>query len=148
VGLGLAKKRPTKAFPVGYCSIGGILTSVDCGQNVPYEVLLNHDCQCTADGIDFIYSEQNRCLTCNIRFTKLVVREATDTTKRIAVAEVRHNPESGVYLNVWFQHDGCLLEVAAINGNIVTCSYVENEDENINLPLQLVAELVSKFGSS
>lgn len=61
---------------------------------------------------------------------------------------MRHNPESGVYLNVWFQHDGCLLEVAAINGNIVTCSYVENEDENINLPLQLVAELVSKFGSS
>jgi hypothetical protein len=29
VGLGLAKKRPTKAAPEGYCSIGGILTSVE-----------------------------------------------------------------------------------------------------------------------
>jgi hypothetical protein len=148
VGLGLAKRRPTKAMPVGYCTIGGILTSVECGLQVPYEVLLNPHCNYAADGIDFIYSEHNRSLSCTIRFTKIVVKVESDATSRIATAEVTNTPQSGVYLNVWFKHNGCLLEVVAINGDIVTCSYVEETSENINLPLQVVAELVAKFGTN
>ncbi len=115
---------------------------------MPYEVQLNPDCNCAADGIDFIYSEHSHTLSCTIRFTKVVVKVETDATRRLATAEVTNSPQSGVYLNVWFQHNGCLLEVVAINGNIATCSYVEETQENINLPLEVVAELVAKFGSN
>jgi hypothetical protein len=147
-GLGLAKKRPTKAAPEGYCSIGAILTSVECEREAPYEVLLNPDCHCTADGIDIIYLEQNRYLTCTVRFTKVVVREAADATKRIAVAQVRKAPESGVYLNVWFHYNGSLLETLEINNEEVTCSYADETSQNIILPLNVVAELVAQFGSN
>ncbi len=118
--LGLAKKRPTRAIPEGCCSIGGILISVECKQVVLYNVFFQHDCHCTAGGIYFIYLEQ-RYLTCNIHSSKEVMREEADAMKRIAVAQVRNTPESGVYLNVWFQYNGTLLEVIASNNEAVTC---------------------------
>jgi len=40
IGSGIAKRRPTKARPVEYCTIGGIMTSIECGAEAPYEVLL------------------------------------------------------------------------------------------------------------
>ncbi len=102
VGLGLAKKHPsTRAKPVQYCTIGEILTSVECGPEVPHEVMLKPESQCAVDGIDFIYSEQNRYLSCNVCFTKIVVREEADARSRIASAKVS-NPEIGAYLDVWF----------------------------------------------
>ena len=124
VGLGLAKKRPTKSMPVGYCTIGGILTSVECGHQGPAEVLVKPDCSCAADGIDFIYSERNGNLSCTNSFSKIAVTVEADATNRIALADVNVNPQSGVCLNVWFQYNGSLLEVQAINGNYVNCSYV------------------------
>jgi hypothetical protein len=77
--------------------------------------MLKPESQCAVDGIDFIYSEQNRYLSCNVCFTKNVVREEADARSRIASAKVS-NPESGVYLDVWFQYDDSLLEVIEING--------------------------------
>lgn len=148
LGLGLAKKRPTKANPVGYCTIGGILTSLECGPHAPHDIISKPDGHCGADGIDFIYSEQNRVLSCTVRFTKVVVQNARDATSRIPTAHVT-SPDSGVYLNVWFQHTDSLLEVIAIDGSNATCAHVEEPDrENINLPLQLVRELVARFGTS
>jgi hypothetical protein len=58
------------------------------------------------------------------------------------------SPESGVFLNVWFHYRDKLLEVIEINGDMVTCSYVEDETGNINLPINLVTQLVSSFGNS
>jgi hypothetical protein len=148
VGLGLAKKRPTKTKPVGCCTIGGLLTSVECGAEVPYEVFLEPDHHCGRDGIDFIYYEKNRCLTCTVRFSKIVVNEKTVATSRIPTAVVT-SPESGVYLNVWFLHDQNLLEVVAIDEISATCAFVEETNkENIELPLELVAELVANFGNN
>jgi hypothetical protein len=148
VGLGLAKKRPTKATPEGYCTIGRILTSVECALHAPAAVLLKPEGQCGADGIDFLYSEENRALSCTIRFTKVVVRDERDATSRIAIAHVT-TPDSGVYLNVWFQYHDSLLEAVAIDGSNVLCSHVEEPDrENLELPLQLVKELVARFGNS
>jgi len=66
---------------------------------------------------------------------------------RIATAEVTL-PVSGVYLNVWFQYHDSLLEVIEINGDSVTCSYVEEETGNIILPVNLVSQLVSRFGNN
>jgi hypothetical protein len=145
VGLGLAKKRPTKSMPTQYCPIGDILTSVECGPQVPAEMLVKPDRSCSANGIDFIYSKRNRNLTCTICFSKITVKVEADATSRITIANVNENPQSGVYVNVWFQYNGSLLEVQAINGNDCICSYVEEELDNVNLPLHIVKELVAQF---
>jgi hypothetical protein len=59
------------------------------------------------------------------------------------------NAVSGVYLNVWFLHNQNLLEVVAINDTTATCSYVEETNRDlIELPLELVANLVARFGNN
>jgi hypothetical protein len=148
VGVGLAKKRPTKSLPIGCCSVGGILMSVDCSEDIPHEVLLKHNAPCAADGIDFVYSEQNHYLTCTVRFTKVTVNTAEDVRKRNATADVSYSPESGVYVSVWFKYNHSLLEVTAVNGDHVTCSYVQELEDDIVLPVNFVAELVAKFGTT
>lgn len=149
-GIGLAKKRPKKSSPIQCCTIGGILTSIECPPEVPLEILLKPTSQCTIDGIDFIYYETSRCLSCIVRFTKITVNTKEDVTERIAVGEVNPNPESGVYVNVWFRYEDMLLEVTSINEatQIVTCSNVEEEGLEIDLPLDLVSNLVKRFGNS
>jgi hypothetical protein len=76
------------------------------------------------------------------------VKVEADATSRIAIANVNENPQSGVYVNVWFQYNGSLLEVQAINGNDCICSYVEEELDNVNLPIHIVKELVAQFGNN
>jgi hypothetical protein len=44
-----------KAAPIDYCTIGCILTSVECVPEVPYEILLSLSSSCAMDGIDFIF---------------------------------------------------------------------------------------------
>jgi hypothetical protein len=149
IGVGVSKKRPTKAKPTQYCTIGAILTSVEVGPEVPIEVVLKPACNVAVDGIDFIYSEQSRCLSCTIRFSKIVVSHKEVATTRISKAQVITPKESGVYLNVWFKHDEHLMEVIAIDQEteLVTCIYVEEEGEDeVVLPLNLVSECVARFG--
>jgi hypothetical protein len=87
-------------------------------------------------------------LSFTVHFTNVAVQDERDATIRIATAHVT-TPDIGVYLNVWFQHSNSLLEVVAIDGSNVTCSHVEEPDrENLELPLQLVRELVERFGNS
>ena len=64
------------------------MTAVEVGPDIPYEVLLKPDCSASVDGIDFVYSEQSRCLSTTIRFTKVVVHDEHVATSRIASAEV------------------------------------------------------------
>jgi hypothetical protein len=148
VGLGLTKKRPVKAAPVGCCTIGGLLTSIECDEEPPYEILLQPDHPCTTDGIDFIFYEKARCLSCTVRYSKLVVNDRIVATSRMPSAVVS-NAVSGVYLNVWFLHNQNLLEVVAINDTTATCSYVEETNRDlIELPLELVTNLVARFGNN
>jgi hypothetical protein len=99
-----------------------------------------------ANGIDFIFSEQNRNLNCNIHFTKIVIKEIEDATSRLPTAHAT-SAESGIYVGVWFQHDGDLLEILEVDGEMVTCSYVEDlNQEHVQLPVGLVTELVAIFG--
>jgi hypothetical protein len=150
IGLGVSRRRPTKANPLQFCTIGSILTSVEVGPEPPFEVVLKPDCNVSVNGIDFIYTESNRCLSCIIRFSKVVVSDEAVATSRLAAAEVVANKVSGVYLNVWFKHNNRLMEVVAINeeNNMITCSYVEEVEEDVVLPLNLVEELVSMFGQA
>ncbi len=147
VRVGLAKKRPTKSLPINFCTVGCVMTSIDCPDEIPYEILGKPDASCKTDGIDFIYSEQNRYLTCTVRFTKVTVNTAADAICRIATANVTHSPESGVYVSVWFKYNESLLLVTDIHRDNVSCSYVQEAEDSIVLPLNLVAELVAKFGT-
>jgi hypothetical protein len=79
--------------------------SIDCSEEIPHEVLLKHNAPCSADGIDFVYSEQNCYLTYTVRFTKVTVNTAEDARKRITTADVSYSPESGVYVSVWFKYN-------------------------------------------
>jgi hypothetical protein len=149
LGLGLAKDRPTKQSPISHCSITNILASIECENVVPREVALKPHRPCGANGIDFIYSEQNRSLTCTIRFSKIVVNEPVDATSRIALADITSAPVSSVYPGVWFKYNNSLWEVIQVDGIAVICSDVEDEyNENIQLPLNVVVDLVSKFGNT
>ncbi len=108
---------------------------------------LKPEVQSLTNGIDFIFSEQNHNLNCKVCFTKVTISEAADATSRLATAEVA-TAESGLYDNVWFQYENNLLEVLKVNGDVVTCKFVEEDDqENIQLPLGLVKELVARFGN-
>jgi len=64
--------------------------------------MIKPDCQVGVDGIDYIYTEQNRCLTCTICFFKIVVSDEAIAKIRLAMAHVVRSQESGVYLNVSF----------------------------------------------
>ena len=100
IGLGVSRRRPTKANPLQFCTIGSILTSVEVGPEPPFEVVLKPDCNVSVNGIDFIYTESNRCLSCIIRFSKVVVSDEAVATSRLAAAEVVANKVSGVYIHL------------------------------------------------
>jgi hypothetical protein len=146
VDIGVTKKRPTKSNPVVHCTIGSILTCIECGPEIPEALIRKPESRSYLNGIDFVYSEQNRNLTCTVRFSKITISSADVATTRIATAEVV-SQESNVYVGVWFHHDGELLEVQDINNNTVTCSNVHDESlDAITLPLNLVENLVKAFG--
>jgi hypothetical protein len=140
MGLGISKKPPTKPNPLHHC--------MEVGAEVPYEVLLKPDCQASIDGIDFIYSEQNRWLSTTVRLTKVVVNDEHVATSRIASAEVLINKDNRIYLSIWFKYGESLLEVTAMYevNNRVTCSYVDEISHDIVLPISIVSKLVAKFG--
>jgi hypothetical protein len=92
-GLGLAKNHPTKSSPIQCYLIGGLLTSLEFIQDVPEYMMANPEYNYTANGIDFIYHEQSRCLSCIIYFTKITVNTEKDATSRIASTIVERIPK-------------------------------------------------------
>jgi hypothetical protein len=77
-----------------------------------------------------------------------VIGHRTVATPRMPSAAVP-NAVSGVYVNVWFLHNHNLLEVVAINETTASCSYVEDINRDlIELPLDVVADLVARFGNN
>jgi len=56
---------------------------------------------------------------------------------------------SRVYVSVWFLYDQTLMEVVAVNKITASCAYVEDSYRTlIELPVELVADLVARFGNS
>ena len=146
VGLGVASKRPTKSNPRCSCTIGGILTSIECEQEVPYNIIVKPDSPYHLNGIDFIFYEVQRSLSCIIRFSKIVVKDGFVVTSRLPSAVVAA-PETGIYVNALFVYNNQVLEVVAIYNTLVRCAYVEEAQNNtIDLPIDVVRELVSAFG--
>jgi len=143
IGLGLAKERPTKKRPWGFCTINSILTSVEVSDGDDLE-----DDASGTDGIFLMYTEEKRVLTCSVRYTKIPVNSVEDVTLRLPHARV-DEAESGAYLNAWFKLDGVLHEIIAIQGADATCIPVGGLEPNneVVLPLDLVSNLVRSFGT-
>ncbi len=149
IGLGLAVNRPTKCRPVGYCSVSSIFTSVECGELVPTAVTSDPKSRCTANGIDLLFSEENRILSCHVRFKKITVTRAEDVTCRLPSAYVEAI-SSGVYLEALFYYENVLFEVIEIddNSSLVKSASVQDTDVgDIILPLEVVQQLVAAFGT-
>ncbi len=128
--------------------IGGILTSVECPAEVPYSIFLKLDESCSVVGINFMFYEEHRSLTCTIRFSKLIVTDENVAKARLPSAVVRDEViKSGVYIGAWFLHDQKVLEVIRIRDEFVTCSHVQEPDSPaIDLPIALVDQQIAAFG--
>jgi len=145
VGLGLTTTRPTKKIKHKYCTINGILNSVEVSEELPREVVDSPFERTGCDGIDFVYKAESRQLVCTIRFTKLCVSSTEIATARVPSADVKA-PTSSAYIGAWFIHNGAVLEVVAIVDDYVNCKTPDNDEEVIQLPLPLVIDLINKFG--
>jgi len=149
IGLGLAVARPTKQSPVSCCRINNNFTSIECEDIVAHEMNpLKPHIRCTSNGIDFNYSEENRILSCRVRFMNLVIKSPEDVTSRLPTAEVLQL-STGVFPAALFQYNNIVYEVLEVNDvdHLVTCAPVQDFDAaEVLLPVHEVAGLVSRFG--
>lgn len=148
IGLGLAINRPTKKFPIAYCMINSNFTCIECNNDIPAEVILNPRKKVTQNGILIVYSEENRILSVNVRFSKMVVKTPGDVTSRLPMAYVA-SIDSGVYVDALFYYNNVLYEVADIDSSrsLVRCCAVQDLDVvDAILPTDLVMQLVAQFG--
>ncbi len=67
IAVGVMKSHPTKMNPVLHCTIGSILTSIECGPLIPGQIIEKPEHRSFFDGIDFVYSKQNCNLNCNVQ---------------------------------------------------------------------------------
>jgi len=82
IGIGAAGVRPSKARPLQYCTIGSLLSSVECPTDIPPKVLRKPITRVDCNGIDFIYTYETQTLLCTVRFSKIPVVTADVATTR------------------------------------------------------------------
>jgi hypothetical protein len=145
IGIGSTQYKPSKRRPLQYCTINSTLTSVECADELPQCIRNKPLGPCFTDGIDFLYHEQNNTLSCHVRFTRLRVVSAEVATSRIpAAAVVAEN--AGAYVGAWFHYDGNTFSIINIDNGTCFCQSVENEQMSVELPIELVNDLVRNFG--
>jgi hypothetical protein len=67
IGVGAAGTKPSKSQPLKYCTIGSLLSSIECMPDLPPEVL-QHPTKCVeCDGIEFMYTHETQTLSCTVR---------------------------------------------------------------------------------
>jgi hypothetical protein len=146
VGIGSTQYKPSKTRPLQYCTINSTLTSVECADELPQCIRRKPLGPCFTDGIDFLYHEQNNTLSCHVRFTRLRVASAEVATSRIPAANVIAE-NAGAFVGAWFHYDGNTFSIINIDNGICFCQSVEDEEMSVELPIDLVNDLVSNFGS-
>jgi hypothetical protein len=98
------------------------------------QLLMNPLLNTRANGIDSIYMQEARQLTCHVTFIQIPVNTAAESTSRISVADVQA-VETGAYVSAWLHYNVILHEVVSIEGNVATCKNVDDEAEaDIDLP--------------
>jgi hypothetical protein len=146
IGIGAAGGRPTKSRPLQYCTIGSLLSSIECPTDIAPELVITPLTKTNVDGIDFVYNYENRSLMCFLRFSKIPIVTADVATSRISVAFV--TAESvGAFVGACFHYDEEMYEVVAIYETLCRCQLLADDDRRIDLPIELVNKLVNLFGS-
>jgi len=146
VGIGSAQYKPSKSKPMQYCAMNSILTSVECSPILPIPFLRNPLLQCYTDGIELYYHEQNSTLCCHVRFSRLRVSDAEVAVSRIPVAiVVPDNPDA--HVGAWFHYNNNTFAIQSISNGICTCRSVEADDIIVELPIDIVNNLVNIFGN-
>jgi hypothetical protein len=135
-----------KSAKFKYCTINGKLNSIELGNLIPVENVGYPLMTTRSNGIDFIFSEESRQLTCSIHFTAIIVSHLDVVKSRVPNADVQQ-PATSAYVGAWFLYHGVVLEVTTILNNIASCKEPDDDDATvIELPLPLVSQLVDTFG--
>jgi hypothetical protein len=147
IGIGISSTRPTKKCKFKYCTVNGKLNSIELGESTPAENVADPLMNFGNNGIDFVFSEESRQLTCILRFTSIPVSNSDIVTSRVPKADVKQ-PTSGAYVGAWFLYNGVVLEVESISGDNVWCKDQDGDDDDplINVPLPLACNLINSFG--
>jgi hypothetical protein len=148
IGIGLSGRRPTKSCPLKYCTLNGKLNSVEVDDSIAPAIQANPLMTQKNNGIDFLYSNETRQLSCNVRFTSMTVTNPEVAISRIRTADVKR-PATSAFIGAWFLRDNVVYEVVKISGNLAWCKDPDDEETDAVLhqfPLELVSELVNNFG--
>ncbi len=147
VGLGLSTGRPTKKCKFKYFTINGKMNLIELGDSIPAENVGYPLMTMRSNGIDIIFSEESRQLTCNIHFTAIIVSHSNVVKSRVPNADVQQ-PATSAYVGAWFLHYGVVQEVTRVLNKIASCKEPDDDDDAtvIELPLTLVSQLVDTFG--
>ena len=143
VGIGLAKKRPTKCKPLINCCIGDIITSIEPPCEVPINVATKPLLRTSTNGVDFIYTIENQSLQCNIQYQKIVATSELVAVRRISTALIFGNKQISAYVGAMFYYgeQNDLLVISTIQNGMATCNYSESdmkESPSIVLPLATI----------
>ncbi len=145
IGIGSTQYKPSKSRPLQYCTLNSTLTSVECPRELPDELRRKPLKISYGNGIEFLYSQQNSTLNCHIRFSRLKISSEDVATSRVPSAIVREE-NGGAYEGAWFHYDGNTYLVRQIVDRVCHCHLVEDDSAVLDLPLDLINELVRNFG--
>jgi len=112
IGIGATGLRPSKSRPFQYCTIGSLLSSVECLPQLPPDVAARPTKPIGCNGIDFFYTYETQSLLCTVRFSKLPIVTADVATSRISAAHVAVE-SMGAYVGACFHYVAEMYEVLA-----------------------------------
>ena len=116
IEIGATGLRPSKSRPLQYCTIGTLLSSVECSPQLPHDNVYSPTKPVTTNGIEFVYTYETQSLMCTIQFSKLPIVTAEVATSHISVAHVA-GESTGAYVGACFHYEGEMYEVLAIPSN-------------------------------
>jgi hypothetical protein len=87
IGLGLSIAKLAKKNRFKCCMIDEKLNSIELGGCVMEDYVRKPLMPHRDNGIDFIYTEESRQLTCNVHFSSIIVPDAEIATARLPFAD-------------------------------------------------------------
>jgi len=145
VGIGVSGAKPSKSRPLQCCTIGSLLSSIECMTEVSPEVRLKPIVRVDCDGIDLMFTHETQTLMCIVRFSKIPIVTANVATSRISAAVVNAEA-SGAFVGACFHYQEEMFEVTAIVETLCRCQSLEHDYKTVDLNLELVNRLVNLFG--
>jgi hypothetical protein len=73
IDIGVSGAKPSKSRPLQYCTIGSLLSSIECMTEVSPEVCLKPIVHVNCDGIDLMFTHETQTLMCIVCFSKIPI---------------------------------------------------------------------------